>query len=549
MKNIEEIFDNVNSYENNIGQLIADLRAAGINTYDDFLVEAQMAGIPIKKSLRDAVKSRIESPEEDRDDEMWQRTQYLDTKEAYMEYLDSCLDGKYRDQARNRIEELDTVALNGADAIAWEQVNKYDMSSLRTFVESHPDSKFAEDARKLINELTIADIIGMDINTLVQKIKEIKTDNFIIDKAEATYSTIADYLSRRKITTHDFLGALRDDNNLISSAVAKKLFDAGYLSHTDFLAAGIDMEFIKNMIVQTTLAPFPPSEKLEKITKSPCTEVYFWGIPSSGKSCALGAILSVANNGKVAKSMFRDPDCQGYGYMTRLANLFRTPNAIGLLPEGTPITSTYEMGMVLEDQKGKEHHLTCVDLAGELIECMYRHDAGEPLTDQQAEVLQTMTNILIDNRTENRKIHFFVIEYGAEDRLYKGLPQRDYLDAAVAYINRTGIFKKDTDALYILISKIDKANVGPDELNKYMSDYLSANYESFINGLKNICKKNEICGGIVTALPFTLGSVCFQNYCKFNPEAASSLVEKLLQMSLVVEPNKGFGKIKNIFRK
>lgn len=64
----------------------------------------------------------------------------------------------------------------------------------------------------------------------------------------------------------------------------------------------------------------------------PCTEVYFWGIPSSGKTCALGGILSVANSGHVARTMAMDKNCQGYAYMNRLADLFKSDKATNLPP-------------------------------------------------------------------------------------------------------------------------------------------------------------------------------------------------------------------------
>ena len=102
---------------------------------------------------------------------------------------------------------------------------------------------------------------------------------------------------------------------------------------------------------------------------------------------------------------------------------------------------------------------------------------------------------MIDNRTQNRKLHFFVIEYGAEDRQYEGLPQQDYLQAAVQYIQRTGIFKKDTDGLYLLISKVDKAKAHGKELSEKLKDYIHENYQGFYNGLKKICRDNEINGG------------------------------------------------------
>lgn len=241
--------------------------------------------------------------------------------------------------------------------------------------------------------------------------------------------------------------------------------------------------------------------------------------------------------------MQRDPDCQGYGYMTRLANLFKTNGSVGTLPEGTAISSTYEMGFILEDDNRKEHPITCIDLAGELIRCMYKQDAKEPLTEEQQNVLRTLTNILVDNRTSNRKMHFFVIEYGAEDREYEGLPQKDYLEAAVAYIQRTGIFKKDTDRLYLLITKVDKAHVVGKALQDKLKDYISQNYQGFYNSLKKICEDNEINNGNVDIQPFTLGTVCFQNYCKFKDDTAAAVVRTILERSYGYKP----GKIKNIF--
>lgn len=170
--------------------------------------------------------------------------------------------------------------------------------------------------------------------------------------------------------------------------------------------------------------------------------------------------------------MQRDPDCQGYGYMNRLANLFKTNGAVGTLPEGTAISSTYEMGFILEDEDRKEHPITCIDLAGELVRCMYKQDAGEPLTDEQQNVLKTLTNILIDNRTDNRKIHFFVIEYGAEDREYEGLPQNIYLEAAVAYIQRTGIFKRTQMAYIYLLLRLIKQKLWARSCRKTEKLYL-----------------------------------------------------------------------------
>ena len=61
--------------------------------------------------------------------------------------------------------------------------------------------------------------------------------------------------------------------------------------------ARIEKAFIQRMFKGDSAITFRTPEKLDRIHKQ-STEIYFWGIPSSGKSCALGAILSVAASGR-----------------------------------------------------------------------------------------------------------------------------------------------------------------------------------------------------------------------------------------------------------
>lgn len=532
MANLDTIFDNIDQYVDNIDDLVQGLRMAGITSYEEFIDATRDAGVPVKKIIRDQVAIRFTQSE----DVDWENAIATNTEAAFQHYLNSYPEGQYRATARERIEDLQRQETIGCSEDEWNSVDKRDINALQYFVDRHPESIHHLEATTLLRELRREQYLGVDIKALEHQIKAIRTDKGILDPEQAIYDRIVSYIKTDKISIDDLLAAIAEDNNFISGSVANKLWENGII--TDFSRAGIDREFIAHMMSNIKLQEFPIPEPMYRITKSPCTEVYFWGIPSSGKTCALGAILSSANSGRVAVSMQRDPDCQGYGYMTRLANLFKTNGTIGTLPEGTATTSTYEMGFILEDEKGKVHPITCVDLAGELIRCMYKLDAGEPLADDQQRVLQTLTNILIDNRTDNRKMHFFVIEYGAEDRLYEGLTQADYLDAAVAYIQRTGIFKKDTDGIYLLITKVDKAKATGPELQEKLRDYISTNYRNFYNVLKKICKDNEINGGVVNIQPFTLGKVCFQNYCKFQDQTAASVVKRIMERSYGYKANK-----------
>lgn len=537
MNDIEQIFDNIDQYTDNVDDLVKALKGAGIKDFEQFKAAARAAGVPVKKSIQDRIAEKFVNSEE----EDWKSALSVNTEEAYREYLDAYPEGDHRSEARDYIVSLQETFQNNVSDEVWNSLDKSSIVALQKFIDEYPQNAHLSEAARLLRDLRREQYLGVDIRALARQIKAIRTDARINNPEKAIYDRIVNYINTGKITVNDLLSAIENDNNFISGTVANLLWENGII--TDFSKAGIDGDFIAHMMSNITPQKFQAPAPISKITKSPCTEVYFWGIPSSGKSCALGAILSAANSGRVAKSMQRDPDCQGYGYMTRLANLFKANGSVGTLPEGTAISSTYEMGFILEDDDRKEHPITCIDLAGELVRCMYKQDAGEPLTEEQQNVLKTLTNILIDNRTSNRKMHFFVIEYGAEDREYEGLPQKDYLEAAVAYIQRTGIFKKDTDGLYLLITKVDKARAVGKALQEKLRDYISQNYQGFYNGLKKICKDNEINNGKVDIQPFTLGTVCFQNYCKFKDNTAATVVCTIMARSYGYKS----GKLKKIF--
>lgn len=518
----QNILDNVAEYS---AEQLVEYIQQGIVNFDELVKDTD--------GEFDAVKRKKVKELLDHADELaWERVQNEHTIETAQWYLDTFPNGAYRSQARSIKAEIEKQKedeyIQTTTDDAWILVDKNSSESLREFVKNFPNSNHVEEANKLINQLLYDEIMGVNADTFVSQIHNFQTDkNLTIEQKDNNIiDAIEDYIKGNKITKNDFLVKLSDDHNLLSSGVVKRLINQGIILTSDLLNLGIEKAFIQRMFKGDSAITFRTPEKLDRIHKQ-STEIYFWGIPSSGKSCALGAILSVAASGRIAKSMDPDTSSQGYGYMTKLIDLFQN-GEIGTLLEGTPVDSFYEMGFDLVDKENRIHPITCIDMAGELMRCMYKENAGDPMSDSDIEMLDTMTKVLIDNRSTNRKMHVFVIEYGAEDRKYEGLPQKVYLEGAVSYIKDTGIFKKDTDAIYIMITKADKAkNNSPSFFNQYIND----KYLGFFNGLEQICKDNEINKGHVEKLAFSLGDVCFQNFCKFDARPAENVVNLILQRS------------------
>lgn len=516
----DSILENVSRY--NADQLVRFIKT-GIVTFDELCEDTDGEFVP---SLRREVKHLLENGDADE----WSKVQSERTVEAVQRYLSMYPEGDFRSQARELKTTLEKEAIaitsqSAADAV-WDAVDKTNIDALSSFVSKYPDNKHVLEANQLINDLLLDDIIGISADTLVEKIREYQTsklltpaqkDNNIIDE-------IKNYIFGRKITKKDFLKKLSEDHNLLSAGVVKRLIDSGVITLNDLLAIQIERPFIQKMLRGDTADDYTDIRDLDQIHKQ-STEIYFWGIPSSGKSCALGAILSVANSGRVARVMNPDIDSQGFGYMHYLINHF-PQNEVGTLIGGTPLKAFYEMGFDLIDNENRIHPITCIDMAGELMKCMFKSNAGMHLDDDELKMLDTMTKVLIANRSTNRKMHIFVIEYGAEDRIYEGYPQRTYLEGAVSYVKNTGIFQKDTDAIFIMITKADKVKNPSKET---FTRYINEKYLGFYNVLDQICKENEITGKKVEKIAFSLGEVCFQNYCKFNPKPAENVVKLILE--------------------
>lgn len=510
---------------------LADYIKSGFVTMDELKEGGQLSS-----GLRKEVERLIENSEE----EDWAEALKTNTSDSYQHYLDVYQEGQYRDEARSKKHELEQGAADRQAEKDWSTVNLNDLEALSRFRDSHPNDPHLAECTSKIQVLEQQAYLGTGVEQLVEKIHEIDADSSIMNKADTDISVI------QQTTREDLLGALKKDPNLLYSSVIRKLLNQSVITIGDLSYIGINQKFINELFKVGSPIPSVNLRPLNAIDKE-CTEIYFWGIPSSGKTCALGGILSAAGNGKIAKTIYMNNGCQGYGYMNWLSNIFHADN-VSHLPGSTGFTQTCEMGFDLVDQKGKTHPITLVDTAGELFSAMFWHDADpSKLTEQQQNHLQTVTDILDNNRSTNRKIHFFVIEYGAEKRLYEGLPQETYLKAAVEYIKKTGILDRDTDAIYVILTKSDNAERDGLEDFDDIKAYINNNYASFYNGLVKLSEDDEINGGHVDIIPFTLGEVCFRDFCLFDDQDSQEVVKTILERSYANEGRK-LGKLKNMFR-
>lgn len=460
--------------------------------------------------------------------------------------------GQFSVARRKRVKKLlnhadeQTPLSSNPDDTEWSQVDKKNVDALCKFRERYPDSPHCREAKKLIDELEGEKFRTPNLDKVMKSIRNLKVGP-LESEDHKLISYLTDLYAKKRITRKDILNMIRMDHNIFPVSVVISLLKKELIT-TDGLSEFIEEPFMERLhnVLMTGVdecgMEFSFPDNLEKISRK-STEVYFWGIPSSGKTCALGAILSEAYNGDVAQSMVRNT-CQGYDYMTLLSGVFSQDEEVGGMPPGTPLLAFYEMSFDLEDEKSKIHPITCVDLAGELVDVMYKDFANKPLEPDQEAALNTMKNVLISNRSINRKIHFFVVEYGGHERKNDdGVTQADRLATALNYLDKLGVFQKDTDAIVVLVTKSDKVSVA--DVSTHVRGYLMDYYNGFTKEVRRICRNYEINNGKMIVIPFSLGEVCFQHYCKFDAVQAQKVVEILLERSMALS-NGWWGKLKDI---
>lgn len=420
----------------------------------------------------------------------------------------------------------------------YKKLDKKNRDALVDYLDKYPASRHAIEAQKLIEQLEFQDEIYDDdyLLELINNIREDKQIRGSAAKLDALAENLRKLIIEGKFTREKISTFICRHPNALTVNEISVLLKKALVSNSKLEEGGIDSRFIKAVKYARRSDTFKTPDKISQISGT-STEVYFWGLPSSGKSCAIGAILSVANNGNIADSMECN-QCQGYDYMSQLVSNFSATEEVAVLPPGTKITSTYEMSFDLHDNRNQVHPITIIDLAGELIHCFHLVKAGNKLDVEQQEAWDTLQSLLVSKRSENRKIHFFVIEYGAERNKYDNVAPDFYLQAVAKDIDQMGLFRHDTDAIYVMITKVDKTGLKGRALEQKLRGYINNYYKGFCNTLSEICSANNINGMKLLCIPFSLGRVCFSDLCIFDEKPAANVVRELLVRSAGISKSK-----------
>ena len=160
MNDLDNLFDNIDEYINDIDDLVSALRRLGITDFEKFQEAMRERGVAVRSVIQKQLAAKLANSEDDD----WAEAQRMNTEDSYQHYLDEYQDGKYRKIARECIEQIQKTAEFGTDNDAWSGVNKESIDELQNFIEKFPQSQYNAEASRKLRELRREKYLGWLMN-------------------------------------------------------------------------------------------------------------------------------------------------------------------------------------------------------------------------------------------------------------------------------------------------------------------------------------------------------------------------------------------------
>lgn len=229
-----------------------------------------------------------------------------------------------------------------------------------------------------------------------------------------------------------------------------------------------------------------PVSQLENPQSEPGnTDVYFFGVGGSGKTCVLSGLMSLT--GRLG---FRfDPKGPGGGgnYAMELRNYARN----SMLPPATDQKYIQVIDAEINDEEGNLRKMAFIEMSGEKTAQFSAMDTPTSFDDLGPGAASLLSN-------DNSKLIFFVIDPTNEHNVHMGesndslwVVQSDVLDCVSALLAKNPDFMKKVVAVHIILTKSDTLGDYVDE-HLIMDRLHEQGYAPVLEGIKRICQKYDI---------------------------------------------------------
>lgn len=406
----------------------------------------------------------------------------MNTSETAQKYLDKA--GK----ERARIADEKEARKDWIDATQKNEILGY-----VEFVSKHPYCDYREEADRRIQEMK-GDLLS-----------DMKRSPF-----KYTRETMYEYISTNALTMADLV-----DNS-------DTLTDRAY-SHIK--------RYPKLQDEQRQL----PVSRLENPTSEDGnTDVYFFGVSGSGKTCVLAGLMSLT--GQLGFKF--DPRGPGGGgnYAMELRNYART----SMLPPQTDQNYIQVIDGEINDEDNHLHKISLIEMSGEKTALFAAIENATDLAD-----LGPGASGLLSN--DNNKVIFFVIDPTNEKNVEMGqgsqqwVMQSDVLNCVSSLLSKNKGLMKKVVAIHVILTKSDTLGdyVDRDVIQEVLN---SQGYQAVLEDIKGICEQyniNKQTGFHVGLYPFCVGKFMPGDVYTFD-NTDSLKILRVIQKNTVPRRKKGF---------
>lgn len=377
-----------------------------------------------------------------------------------------------------------------------QECNGKDINTLESVVKS---------GNIKIEELEEAGLDNIKINELKVRIG-VRVNSIII---ESEKQKLLKKIKDDKIEVKDIISSINDTKTITYEDLIEIGLSEKNINSIKFYASkGREATIFKKI---EDLPPMGPNR----------TDVYFVGLPRTGKSTMLAGLLYMAyRTGILLPDTYQ---VDGAVYQNQIISDLRR----GVLPRATAEGSFNYIAMSLKDAQNKNHPLNVVEVPGELYKTIYYNNNVN-------ELLTYLSN-------KNKKILIFTIDSMIHENMddFEGA-----LDQSLVYVNIINMFKNNrileqTDAIYLIVNKFDTLKA-----NRYKNDnrpdedialeFLETEFRSLITNCKDAREKckNKF---KIRILPYSIGSISFKYILnEYNDIYPKYLLGKILDDSFLM---------------
>ncbi len=424
-------------------------------------------------------------------------------------------------------EEERANMIKQQEQASWQEALAQDtVQSYNTYINTWKDNKYAmhliaaqgrkNELEAAVNDLRSALIEDMKVNPWRYRQDEMRSLFRGVNLAD---ETIRNFLEEQGTELSEFL------------------LSGSKLTYKELLEAGVIPPNVKQSDIVAVDYQMPATQIKDMGDEFPTnrTDVYFLGVPRSGKSSVLaGIIYKLYKDGRAGYEphLVRGQDpCQAYYQGLIRAISTKKP------PQGTASDTVSFMKMNIRSKDdNRKNPVTIVEISGEAFyRLSQKHVTGAEMWSELG-ARKCITN-------DNRKLLFFVLDYSviSEKNTNSAISATDQtlaLDASLTVFTSDGpdpknpskgctMSKVDTVAVIMTKSDLMDAHTHEERLD-IAETYIRENFMNFMNNLCDCCRQygiNRANKFTPYVLAFSLGEFLIGNTVLYNGEDSGEIVD------------------------